>query len=390
MKFAATQSTFVEALSLVSRVVPSRPTHPILGNVLMKLESDRLTLTTFDLSLGIKASILVEGKEDGAIAVPARLLNDIVSRLPDGELKLETGENNVLHIKAGKGKYKLSWLDPQEYPELPMIEEGIALSLSASILSSTIRAVGFAASPDETKQILTGIHLILGIGCLELAATDGHRMAMAKIELPHLQESDENEPVELTPEEETERKKSVAITIPARAMAELSPLLKGVEEVEMSFDERQAVFVAGDRTLTARLLEGLYPVIHQIVPTRFERIVTVPRKELMSALERLVVVAQGASDKKTGHVVRFNIGTEAIALTAEGRDNGSGEEEVACLNTGEGILMAFNARYFLDMLRVVSTHEVQVNINEDLTPVIVTPVGVDKQTYVLMPVRIRE
>lgn len=177
MKFTCTQSDLHSNLSLVSRAVPSRPTHPILANVLLNVdqENQRVYLTGFDLSLGLCTSFPADIETGGKLTLPAKLLNDIVSRLPNGEITIDDElDGSLITLTSQTGKYKVRGMSAEEFPALPEIENRQPVSLSADALIEGLRGSLFATSNDETKQVLTGLHIIVQPDTLEFAATDGH------------------------------------------------------------------------------------------------------------------------------------------------------------------------------------------------------------------------
>src|ERR687885_1214896 len=192
MKLVCTQSDLNSNLSLVTRAVPSRPTHPVLGNVLVSgdTQTQQVRLTAFDLSLGIQTSFTAQVLQDGEVAIPAKLLNDIVSRLPEGEITLEdqAGESvnetdsdrRIVTLTSVSGRYQVRGMSSEEFPELPQIAAAVAVHLPVEALVEGLRGSLFATSSDETKQVLTGVHLTMQQDSLEFAATDGHRLAVVE------------------------------------------------------------------------------------------------------------------------------------------------------------------------------------------------------------------
>ena len=175
MKLICSQSDLSSNLSLVSRAVPSRPTHPVLANILLQAdaETNQVSLTAFDLSLGIRTSFTAEVLEGGTIALPAKLLVDITSRLPEGEITLDdqsgdnTGEGIIVTLKPKSGRYQVRAMGAEEFPELPVIENAEAITLTTAALIEGLKGSLFATSSDETKQVLTGVHLTLKQDTLE-------------------------------------------------------------------------------------------------------------------------------------------------------------------------------------------------------------------------------
>ncbi|MFM6312722.1 MAG: DNA polymerase III subunit beta, partial [Dolichospermum sp.] len=206
MKLICSQSDLSSNLSLVSRAVPSRPTHPVLANILLQADAqtNQVSLTAFDLSLGIRTTFSAEVLEGGEIALPAKLLVDITSRLPEGEITLDdqgdsSGEGILVTLRPKSGRYQVRAMGAEEFPELPVIENAEAITITTSALIEGLKGSLFATSSDETKQVLTGVHLTLKEDTLEFAATDGHRLAV----------------LETTNERYVEGSEQVEVTVPA-------------------------------------------------------------------------------------------------------------------------------------------------------------------------------
>ena len=391
MKIICSQADLKNNLSLVSRAVPTRPTHPILANVLMIADTDKnkVTITGFDLSLGMRSSFPAEVEQGGVITLPAKLLNDIVSRLPEGEIVIsydedELEDNPLVNIESLSGKFQLRGVLGDEYPELPSVSTEEALMLPIISLAEGLKGSLFAASSDETKQVLTGVHLLRELDTLEFAATDGHRLAVVKT----VEESEEAEDIE----EETALSESqnFAVTIPARALRELEKMLamaKEGESISLFVDEGQVVFELGEQNLTSRKLDGTYPNYNQLIPPEFERTMVVERKRVIESLERVSVLA----DQKN-NMVKFDLNEEnqVLVLSVEAKELGNAKESIAAQITGESLEIGFNVRYLMEGLKAISTNEIQFNFNNPNQPVIITPLGGLKMTYLIMPVQIKE
>ena len=378
MKLICSQTQLSTNLSLVSRAVPTRPTHPILANVLLvaDVETQSVSLTAFDLSLGIKTSFAAEVIADGAIALPAKLLNDIVSRLLEGEIELEETNEAPLGITivSASGRYQVRGMEVEEFPELPIIEAGEAIYLPVEAFIEGLRSTLFATSNNELTQLLTGLHIIARQETIEFAATDGHRLAM--VETPNSVEI----PVASS---------LVEVTIPAKSLRELEKMLSmgnSPEPLAMQFDQGQVIFEWANRRLTSRVLEGQYPAYRQLIPRQFDRQVTIERKLLISSLERIAVMA----DQKQ-NIVKFSIDdiNQQISLSVETRDVGSGKEVISVASSGEDLDFAFNIKYLMDGLKALPTNEIQMQVHTATSPIIFTPLGSLKMTYLIMPVQIR-
>ncbi|MDB9308114.1 DNA polymerase III subunit beta [Aphanizomenon sp. CS-733/32] len=389
MKLICSQSDLSSNLSLVSRAVPSRPTHPVLANILLQADAktNQVSLTAFDLSLGIRTSFSAEVLEGGTIALPAKLLVDITSRLPEGEITLDDacaegsyqsgdagGEGIIVTLKPKSGRYQVRAMGAEEFPELPIIENAEAITLTTAALIEGLKGSLFATSSDETKQVLTGVHLTLKQDTLEFAATDGHRLAV----------------LETTNERPVEGSEQVEVTVPAKALRELQRMLghnsTSEETVAVYLDQGQVVFTWQNQRLTSRTLEGQYPAYRQLIPRQFERQVTLERKQFISTLERIAVLA----DQKN-NIVKISIdnANQEITLSCEAQDVGSGTESMPAQISGEDIDIAFNVKYLMEGLKELPSSEIQMHLNQSLTPVIFTPLGGLKMTYLAMPVQLR-
>ncbi|MBZ8178989.1 DNA polymerase III subunit beta [Oscillatoria salina] len=389
MKFICSQSDLNTNLSLVSRAVPSRPTHPILANVLFVADAEKqqVSLTGFDLSLGIRTSFPAQVISPGTSSLPAKLLNDIVSRLREGEITIvdeeETLGGGILAtIISASGRFQVRGMDATEYPELPIVEDGEALTLPIEALSEGLKLTLFAASSDETKQILTGIHLTFDGDNFEFAATNGHRLAV--VQTTNEPESEEENESSLSEIEDFE------ITIPARALRELErifALQDKTDLIALNIDESQVVFELGDRRLTSRKLEGQYPNYQQLIPNQFSIQLTLDRRRLVSSLELVSVLA----DQKN-NIVKFSLDSDKqqLALSVDAKDVGSAKEVMSVEMSGDNIEIGFNTKYLLDGLKSLPSNEITMQLNSPTTPVIFTPLGGLKMTYLVMPVQLRD
>ncbi|MBE9029103.1 DNA polymerase III subunit beta [filamentous cyanobacterium LEGE 11480] len=385
MKLICSQSNLNANLSLVSRAVSSRPTHPVLANVLLNAdeESQTVKLCAFDLSLGIQTSFPAQVKTGGVLTLPAKLLSDIISRLPDGEIILDDG-GDAEEPEAGlittitssstssSGRYQVRGLGAEDFPELPTIEAGDSVQLPAEALIDGLKSSLFSASSDETKQVLTGVHLNVQAEGLEFAATDGHRLAV----------------VQTVNEEGTAAQEDLAVTVPAKALQELIKMLERSSNtsVAVKFDPAQAVFEWGDQRLTSRLLEAQYPNYQQLLPKQFSHQMTIDRRLFLGALERISVLAD-----QRNNIVKLSLDPSAgtVQVSVDAQDVGSGQETVAAQISGDAMDVAFNVRYLIEGLKVVTSTEIQLQLNTPTSPAVLVPLGSLKMQYLVMPVQIR-
>jgi len=382
MNLVCAQNDLSAKLSLLSRVVPANPAHPVLANVLLNAETGRLSLTVFDLSLGIQVWIPAQVDVVGSITLPARLLNDIVSRLPNSTIEINL-EGLTVTLACASGHYQMQGIAAAEFPSLPEIENVEPLVLPVAALLEGLQGSLFAASADETKQVLTGLHLKTHLDHLEFAATDGHRLAVTT----------SSHAVDLA---------GIDVTIPAKALRELERMLgRGTSNPEeptlaLQFDPGQVLVELathqGPDRLSCRLIEGQYPNYRQLIPQQFAWQVTVERQLLVGALERIAVLA---AQKNNIVKIKVDPGTQRIALSAEAPQFGSGEESLPAQisnSAGEAsqpLEIAFNVKYLLEGLKAMISSEVQLQFNTEVTPAVLSPLSGRKMTYLIMPIQVR-
>lgn len=373
MNITCSASELAASLQLVSRAISGRPTHPVLANVLLTADAatGRLSLTGFDLSLGIQTTLPAAVEESGAITLPARLFSDIISRLPDGAPITLAATDDTATITSLSGSYEIRGITADDYPDLPLAQSGDPIRLDAEALVRALRATVFASSTDEAKQLLTGAHLSLSATGMECAATDGHRLAV--LALPS---ANANDPF--------------SVTVPARSLRELERLLSSrpsTEPLSLFFDKGQLVLSRGDQVLTTRSLEGTYPNYRQLIPPGFSRSIVVARKALLAALERVSVLSD-----TTTNVVKLDVDPERdqVTVRAETQELGRCSETLAAVITGDAITIAFNARYVVEGLKAMTSDQVVLQCNSATTPAVIEPVGDDAGLlYLVMPIQVR-
>jgi DNA polymerase III subunit beta len=390
MKIVCSQSDLKNNLSLVSRAVPSRAEPAVLANVLIEAieATQKVSMVAFDGSMGIKTSFNAEVIVEGNITLPAKLFNDIVTRLPEMEITLDVPDDDhdyIAVISSVGGEFKLTGIDAAEFPELPTLEKEQVMELPIALLNQGLGGCLFAASTELSKQVLTGVHLkTKGLGkneqgdILEFAATDSHRLAVVATDL---QDEDSNsDSVMNLPE--------FAVTIPAKALRELERIMGDAiasERVKVSFDDSVIIFELGDRLLTSARIPGDYPAYGQLIPQNFSRQIIVDRKRLLSSLELVAVLAQ------KNNLVKFSLSNDSGELTvsADAQDIGNAKQSLPAEIIGEDIEIAFNIKYLMDGLKALSSPEIKMQLNEGHQPVIFSPLGGLNMTYLVMPVQMR-
>ena len=330
----------------MARAVSAKPSHPILAGVLLTAAAGTLKATGYDLELGITSTIEAAVETEGSTVVPYRTLLELTSRMEATEAISLAIDGTQLKLTSTSGAYSLAVEDAADYPELP----AVAVSDDYTDLSA-LAAVLPAASSDAAKQVLTGVHMHAALGNLRIAATDGHRLSIVNIESTAL----------------------FSAIIPARCLA----LIK--QPAAIAFDNQHVslTFVDGT-TIISRTLAGTYPNVQQLIPETFDYSITINRVQLLNALQRVAVI--GTS------VIKLDAQSKTLTLSAE-LDANSGIESIAI--TGSLPLLAFNPTYLIDGLRSFNSNSVTINANSSVAPVILTNPADLSQTYLIMPVQVR-
>ena len=384
MEIVCNQNELNNAIQLVSKAVASRPTHPILANILLTADqgTNKISLTGFDLNLGIQTSFDATVKNSGAITIPSKLLSEIVNKLPSEtpvNLVVDENSDNIL-IKSDTGKFNLKGIPSDDYPNLPFVESGTSLNIDPTSFLQALKLTLFASSNDDSKQLLTGVNFTFKQKYLESASTDGHRLAVVLIGNEENIEDKENSSL---------NEDNFSVTIPTRSLREIEKLLtlRSTEKsIKLFYDKGQVVFISSNQIITTRTLEGDYPNYSQLIPDNFSKLFIFNTKKLTDALERIAVLADQQSS-----VVKIKLDENNLALiSADAQDIGSANESIPVSYSGENFDIAFNVRYLLEGLKVISSENVVLKCNLSTTPAVFVPEdNINSFTYLVMPVQVR-
>lgn len=360
-------TTLSESLGILSRILPSRPSKPILTHVLVEPTTDALRLTAFDESRAYMTTISGSHNLTEAVCVPGKLWESIASKL-EGELALGHDDDGTLSMAALSGTYEIRTLPANDFPLLPDTEDADTFSIESDVFVQLLGQVLMACSSDESKQILTGAHLTLSEGALEVAATDGRRLALAV--------------------GQTELGSAVGyadVTIPANALRDLEKIISKAQESEINItlNRVQASFAIGTDVFLTRLLEGQFPNYRQLIPKQFKREFKCDRKGLIEALERIAVLA----DQKN-NIVKLSFDADVLIVSVDAAEVGKAQEKLPASGITEPFETAFNVRYLLDGLKGIKGDSVTINANTATSPCVLNG-GDSGLTYLVMPVQIR-
>jgi DNA polymerase-3 subunit beta len=369
VKLSVMQENLARGLSVVSRAVSSRSALPVLANVLLRTEDAGLKLTATNLEIGITSWVPGKIETEGSLTVPARLLTDVIGGLPAGErVDLEVENGTTLHIRAGKTQARLRGIDAEEFPVIPTAGERPTTRVSQKVLRHALAEVAFAAASDEARPILTGVLTRFQGDKLTLAAADNYRIAVKT--LPILQ------PVEDT-----------SIVVPAKSYNELMRVLTETDEtvdIMLAPAKSQVIFHVEGTELVSRLIDGQFPNYQQVLPASYATRALVDREDLLKAVRLSALIASSAAN-----VVKLRVGDESASgiTIAAAADVGDAEGEVEAAVEGDGVTIAFNARYLVEALQNVEGDRLALEMSGPLSPGVLKPLDDDQYVHVIMPVR---
>jgi DNA polymerase-3 subunit beta len=369
MKLTVARKDLYEGLQTVSRVVSSHTSLPVLKNVLIEPGVNAVKLAATDLELGVECVVPASVSEGDSITVPAKLLAEIVSGLPEADVSLAADDHNDLVLCCGRAEYRIHGLPAEDFPALPEVGGEVTLSVPQPLLKAMIHQTAFATSKDETRPILTGVCIALTDGQLRLVATDTHRLAVRTA--PVLDAAGER-----------------TVIVPVRALNELVRVLADADDlsVHLRIDSNQIMFRTERFTLVSRLIEGQFPRYERVIPSGHSRTLTIPREDLQAVVRRARIVARDAA---AANRVVLRTSGESLVITAEAGEVGRAYEEIEILREGDDIEIAFNAAYLLDVLGVLTSESVQLEMNEPLSPSVLRPSEGADYLMVIMPMQIQ-
>ncbi len=369
MQFSVAQETFIEALNRIAPAVPTKSTLPILSNILLQLEGNKLRLVATDLEVSVLTEIEVKGEVDGSLSIPAKKIFDIIRELEGLQVNCQAEATNHLTIDAGEGSYQVPGISAQDFPSLPDFEGAIEIKLPAKKLDMLIQRTSFAVSRDELRPALTGVFFQLRPNELRCVATDGHRL----VRIIDQKFGYDGEPCE--------------IILPVKALDIVRRNLPEKGDVEMIFGSNQVMVKLEDATLYSRLIEGRYPHYESVIPQENHYRLVVSRDLLTSAVKKAQIFANPISRQ-----IIFNLKGERLEISAEDVEfGGKGKDVIAVKYDGEEQSIGYNAGYVLDILKHISTDEVQFDLGGSTQAGIVRPTRQEEGEdflMLLMPVRL--
>lgn len=375
MRVSVLQENLQKGLSIVSRAIHSRPTLPILANVMLSTEDARLQLSATNLELGISCWIGANVEEDGAITLPARTLAELVSTLPHERVDMDLDIRTLaLHLRCGAKKANIKGMDAAEFPRVPEFDADHALSVDAMVFKEMIDQVVFAAAREDNRPILTGILMRFEGDLLTLAAADGYRLSVRTTELEFGVGDVEPEPM----------------IIPARTLQELSRVISDEDEevlIGLPDGRGQVMFGLTSVVVVSQLIEGKFPDYEAIIPRGFETSILAYTDDMLAACKSSEVFAKDSAN--TARILvepsgQVNVPGRVI-VAGQSQEKGDAEAPVDASIDGQAVEVSFNIRYMIDVLNVIREEQVVLETSGPTAPGVIRPAGRDDFIHVIMP-----
>lgn len=368
MKVNLLTENLKKGMGIVTRAVSSKVSLPVLSTILIKAEKEGITLEATDLEISLKVMIRAKVEEVGSICIPAKLFSELVSTLSAGTIEMIV-EKEALLISGAKLKTQIMGQSATEFPALPETR-GKGISLDIHEYKEKMDRVAVSAARDDTRPVLSGVLWQIDEGLINLVATDGYRLGLDK----------------LTRVKGIDVLKGKKFILPVRAVLELSRIAEGEGDdmkVEFDAEKQQVIFSLADTEMSSRLIAGEFPPFQKVIPTEKRLTVNVDKMEMIEAVRRAALFARDNSN-----VVKLLIEDGVMKVVADSDASGKTETEIEVGMEGEGVKAAFNAKYLLDYLSVVSNEKILIETEGELKPAVFR-IEEDDFVHIIMPFRVQ-
>lgn len=363
MRIVCTKSNLVKGVSIVSKAVPSKTTMPILECILVDASTDVIKLTANDMELGIETRIEGDILERGIIALNAKIFSEIVRKLPDSDVVIETISDNQTLITCEKAKFNIAAQSGEDFSYLPVIEKEDYITVSEFTLKEVIRQTIFSIADNDTNKMMTGELFEIEGNILKVVSLDGHRISIRKIEL----------------KEDYGQKK---VIVPGKTLQEISKIIGGEAEalVDISFTKNHIVFEFDKTVVVSRLIEGEYFKIDQMLSSDYETKVRIHKKELLDCIDRATLLIKEGDKKPI--IIDIKDGTMELKIKSQ---IGSMDETIFITKEGKDLLIGFNPKFLIDALRVIDDEEVDLYFMNAKAPCFIKDEN-QSYIYLILPV----
>lgn len=373
MKIVCEKDKLLKCINSVVRGVPTRTTMPILEGIYIQTNENKVKMTTYDLDLGIEYIVDCNVEEEGNTVVNATMFSEIIRKLPDTDIKITVNENKLLVIECEGSLYKLSTMNPEEYPELPKIDVEHSVVTEQRTLKDMVKKTIFAVSMEENRPIFTGCLFEIFNNKLNVVAIDGSRMGWVSTYL-------------------TEKTNDFKAVIPGKTLNEVNKIITdSFDKITIGIAKNQAVFEMENCKIVTRLLEGEFLNYQNVIPGTWETRIRINKYILQNCLERVSLISSSSVEKEKKYPVKIKIEIGKVVLSCTNQ-TGDAKEEIYIETEGKNLEIGVNPKYFLDALKVIEDEEIFIEFGSNISPCIIKPVENTAQEYVYMilPIRIKE
>ena len=371
MKIVCYKENILKALNSVVKGVATKTTMPILEGILIQTNDNEIKLTTYDQEIGIEYILECDVIEQGSTVVNAVMFSEIIRKLPDTEISITLNENNLLEIECEGALYKLTTMNPDEFPELPKIEIENSIDLEQSMLKNMIRRTIFAVSTEENRPIFTGCLFEVENNKLNVVAVDGFRLALRSIYLPT-------------------KVNDFKAVIPGRTLNEVNKIiLDSFDHIKIGIAKNQALFEMENCKIVTRTLDGEFLNYKSVIPSTWETRIKVNKSNLQNSFERISLISASSIEKEKKYPVKVSVDIGKITISCTNQ-TGEAKEEIYISTEGKNIEAGFNPKYFLDCLKAIEDEEVYVEFGTNISPCLVKSVENNDYVYMILPIRLKD
>lgn len=374
MHFTVSKGVLQKGLQKVVGVIPTKTTIPILENVLLELQGNKLKITGTDLEICISTEITVNGDMDGACAVPAKSLNEILRELPEIPVETQLEDENKISLRTKNGLYKLGSQPKEEFPSIVIEESEGQIDIESNLLSRMMNKTIFAVSTDELRTTLMGVYFQLMAEEFRCVATDGHRLVKINNKLIKSPEFQKN------------------VIVPTKALSLILRNIEALDEpknINISLGENHLIFRLDETFVYSKIIEGQYPKYENVIPIDNDKKMIVNKEELSAAVKRVAIFSNSFT-----HQIKFMIENNVLKISSEDIEyGGEGNEEITIKYEADTIEIGYNGLYILDLVRNIDTDEVMFTLKDSVSAAIVSPT-IQKEDedfmMLIMPIRLNE
>ncbi|MDD6066394.1 MAG: DNA polymerase III subunit beta [Firmicutes bacterium] len=359
MKLICSKSNLLKSVNIVLKAIPGKTTMPILECILIDASANTIKFTANDMELGIETTVEGMILEKGIVAIDAKIFSDIIRKLPDNDVTIETDEKRITTITCEKAKFSISGQSGEDFSYLPYVEKNQSIVISQFTLKEIIRQTIFSIAANENNKMMTGELFEVKGNLLRVVSLDGHRISIRKIELK-------------------EEYPDIKVVVPGKTLIEISKILSGEteDEVRIFFTKNHIVFEFDDTVVVSRLIEGEYFRIDQMLTSDYETKVQVNKREFIDCIDRATLMVK-ENDKKP---IIISITEDSMELKIQSQI-GSMDEEIDIVKEGKDILIGFNPRFLMDALRVIDDENVDIYLMNPKAPCFIRD---EQQSYIYL------